>query len=103
MDSPTSKRSTNESSSRSTGGSNSYEHYSALAAQIRGNILKMSHRAHSSHVGGSLSIADILAVLYGYHGVNWNLLQQVEKSEQLKTLLYVIAERTAAVPYPQQH
>lgn len=64
MDSPSNRRSANEPSPRSKGDSNSYEHYNALAAQIRGHILKMSHRAHSSHVGGSLSIADILAVLY---------------------------------------
>lgn len=38
---------------------------SLLAAYIRKNILDMTHRGGSSHVGSGLSIADILAVLYG--------------------------------------
>ncbi len=37
----------------------------ALAHKIRLHALKMTHRAKSSHVGSSLSIAEILAVLYG--------------------------------------
>ena len=36
-----------------------------LATRIRAQVLKMTHRAKSSHVGSSLSIADLLAVLYG--------------------------------------
>jgi transketolase len=36
-----------------------------LAKKIRINSLRMVHRAKASHVGSALSIADILAVLYG--------------------------------------
>ena len=36
----------------------------ALATCIRVHALKMVHRAKSSHIGGSLSVADLLAVLY---------------------------------------
>lgn len=36
-----------------------------LSRRIRAHILRMTHRAQSSHVGSGLSIADILAVLYG--------------------------------------
>ena len=36
-----------------------------LAQAIRRNALNMVHRASSSHIGGCLSIADMLAVLYG--------------------------------------
>ncbi|HEV2495903.1 MAG TPA: transketolase [Terriglobia bacterium] len=36
-----------------------------LATRIRRHALMMTHRARSSHVGTSLSMADILAVLYG--------------------------------------
>jgi transketolase len=36
-----------------------------LATRIRQNALKMVHRAKASHIGSALSIADILAVLYG--------------------------------------
>src|SRR5574341_216054 len=35
------------------------------ATKIRADVLKMTHKAKSSHVGSSLSIAEILAVLYG--------------------------------------
>lgn len=35
-----------------------------LALQIRKDVLRMTHRARSSHVGCALSIADVLAVLY---------------------------------------
>ncbi|MBN2579216.1 MAG: transketolase [Pirellulales bacterium] len=35
-----------------------------LARQIRLHSVRMTHRAKSSHVGGSLSMAEILAVLY---------------------------------------
>jgi transketolase len=37
----------------------------ALAHKIRVHAVKMTHRAKSSHVGSSLSMAEILAVLYG--------------------------------------
>jgi transketolase len=36
-----------------------------LAAQIRIRALEMVTRAHASHLGGALSMADIVAVLYG--------------------------------------
>jgi transketolase len=36
-----------------------------LAAYVRRDIVEMTHRGGSSHVGSGLSIADILAVLYG--------------------------------------
>lgn len=36
-----------------------------LAKQIRKHVIDMTHRGNSSHVASSLSIADILAVLYG--------------------------------------
>lgn len=37
----------------------------ALAKRIRQHVVRMTHRARSSHVGTSLSMADLLAVLYG--------------------------------------
>ena len=39
--------------------------YAEFARAIRGTALRMVNRAHSSHIGGALSMADILAVLYG--------------------------------------
>ncbi len=36
-----------------------------MAKLIRGKTLRMIHRARSSHAGSALSIADLLAVLYG--------------------------------------
>ena len=36
-----------------------------LAYTIRAHVLRMSHHAHSSHVGTALSMTDLLAVLYG--------------------------------------
>lgn len=36
-----------------------------LARSIRGHALKMAHAANASHIGGVLSMADTLAVLYG--------------------------------------
>lgn len=38
--------------------------HKTLATCIRAHVLRMVHRARSSHVGTSLSIADLLAVLY---------------------------------------
>jgi transketolase len=40
------------------------ETYQTLAKRIRQHVLRMVHRARSSHVGSSLSIADLLVVLY---------------------------------------
>ncbi|OGR98591.1 MAG: transketolase [Elusimicrobia bacterium RBG_16_66_12] len=37
----------------------------ALALRIRRHVLTMTHQAKSSHVGSSLSMADLLAALYG--------------------------------------
>jgi len=39
--------------------------YQALATQVRAHVLRMIHRARSGHVGSSLSMADLIAVLYG--------------------------------------
>lgn len=36
-----------------------------LARRIRQSMLRMAHRARASHIGSALSIADIVAVLYG--------------------------------------
>ena len=36
-----------------------------LATRIRAHALKMIHRARSAHIGTSLSMADLLSVLYG--------------------------------------
>lgn len=36
-----------------------------LATRIREESLRMVHRARASHIGGALSMADLLAVLYG--------------------------------------
>jgi transketolase len=38
----------------------------ALAQRIRLHVVRMTNRAKSSHVGGGLSMAEILAVLYGH-------------------------------------
>lgn len=40
------------------------ESYKTLATQIRAHVLRMIHRAQSSHVGTCLSAADLLAVAY---------------------------------------
>ena len=40
------------------------ETYARLAARIRAHAVRMTHRASSAHVGTSLSMADMLAVLY---------------------------------------
>ena len=36
-----------------------------LARRIRRHVVVMTNRANASHIGGALSIADVLAVLYG--------------------------------------
>lgn len=36
-----------------------------LARRIRGHVLRMTNAGRSSHVGSALSIADVMAVLYG--------------------------------------
>jgi len=41
------------------------EQYRTLARKIRRHVLMMTHRSGASHVGSSLSMADLLAVLYG--------------------------------------
>jgi transketolase len=41
------------------------DEYRLFARDIRMECVRMVHRARSSHIGGALSIADILAVLYG--------------------------------------
>jgi len=38
--------------------------YKELATKIRAHVLRMTNRVRSSHIGSSLSIADLLAVLY---------------------------------------
>ena len=38
---------------------------STLARTIRRHAIQMTHRGHAAHVGSSLSMADLLAVLYG--------------------------------------
>ena len=40
-------------------------HCRALAKHLRITAIKMVHRARSAHVGGSLSMADLLGALYG--------------------------------------
>ncbi len=45
--------------------SNSLDRCEILATKIRTHALEMTHKAQSSHIGSCLSIADILAVLYG--------------------------------------
>ncbi len=42
--------------------------FKSFACQLRIEALRMVHRARSSHIGGALSMADILAVLYGPGG-----------------------------------
>ena len=42
-----------------------HEQLRELARRIRVHTVHMTHRAKSSHVGGGLSMAEILAVLYG--------------------------------------
>ncbi len=39
--------------------------YAELARYIRRAVLRMTHRARTSHIGSSYSMADLLAVLYG--------------------------------------
>lgn len=39
--------------------------YQVLATRIRVHALRMTHRARSAHIGSSLSIAELLSVLYG--------------------------------------
>ena len=41
------------------------DRHNNLALRIRRHVLEMTHRAKSSHVGTSLSMAELLAVLYG--------------------------------------
>jgi transketolase len=41
------------------------ERTTALARDVRSDALRMVHRASASHIGSSLSMCDLLAVLYG--------------------------------------
>ncbi len=41
------------------------EHTRSLANRIRQDVIRMSHASHASHVGAAMSVADIVAVLYG--------------------------------------
>ena len=43
----------------------SIENTKLLANRIRQDAIRMAHRTHASHVGSVLSVADIIAVLYG--------------------------------------
>lgn len=43
----------------------SSEEITLLATKIRSHAVRMVHRANASHIGGCLSMADLLAVLYG--------------------------------------
>ena len=42
-----------------------YDSTEDLARTVRADVVRMVHRARASHVASSLSVADILAVLYG--------------------------------------
>lgn len=42
-----------------------YENYADLAKKIRKHCLHMVHIGQSGHIGSMLSVADLLAVLYG--------------------------------------
>jgi transketolase len=62
-------RKKNSSSNKDTGdmgssGIQALPGYETLATKIRAHSLRMTHRAGSSHIASSLSIADLLAVLY---------------------------------------
>jgi len=46
-------------------GGEAVQQYRRLAKKIRQHAVRMTHRAKSSHIGTSLSMADLLAVLYG--------------------------------------
>ena len=43
----------------------SIEKTTQLANRIRQDAVRMAHRTHASHIGSALSVADIIAVLYG--------------------------------------
>ncbi|MFC1935252.1 transketolase [Chloroflexota bacterium] len=43
----------------------SSEQARALAARIRRHVVRMTHHSQASHIGTSLSMADVLSVLYG--------------------------------------
>lgn len=36
-----------------------------LAKRIRQDVVRMAHRTHASHIGSAMSVADVVAVLYG--------------------------------------
>lgn len=72
-----------------------------LAVRIRSHVLRMTHRARSSHVGSCLSIADLLAVLYGRvlrldpHWPDWSERDRflLSKGHAAAALYAVLAER----------
>lgn len=41
-----------------------HEHLQLFAKRVRASVLQMTHRARSSHVGSSLSIVELLTILY---------------------------------------
>lgn len=71
-----------------------------LAKAIRIHCLNMTHKAKSSHIGSSLSIADTLAVLYGSvmnvrpHEPNWALRDRLilSKGHACSAVYAVLAE-----------
>ncbi|MEI7737026.1 MAG: transketolase, partial [Ferruginibacter sp.] len=42
------------------------QHLNVQACEMRKNLLKLSHEAGLLHIGGDLSLADIMTVLYQY-------------------------------------
>ena len=47
-------------------GTNDFQRIEEIAHRIRGHVVDMTSRGRSSHVGSALSMADIMAVLYGH-------------------------------------
>ena len=43
----------------------SIEQTTLLANRIRQDVVRMAHRTHASHIGAAMSVADVIAVLYG--------------------------------------
>ena len=56
-----------------------------ISKNLRINILQLSHQAKSSHIGGCLSIVEILTILYN------NILRGFSlRKKNLKILLYLV-------------
>jgi transketolase len=51
--------------SRTEKNSKSWQTSEELALRIRRHVVRMTHLGNSSHVGSALSMADLMAVLYG--------------------------------------